>query len=552
MQYIQTISEGFQTLGRYVRLHPLPMAVLFIVLIVVAVLFFRGVGDSAPEQESERLSLVRVASIAALAFDAEPLILLGEVRSVSQAELRTGRSGTVSRIYTQAGRFVQAGTILAEIDSASERARVLSAQGALEAAEANLARVLAGARAEDRLSASAQAEGAGTALSSVQESARNAYLQSYALAADAVFAQTDTFFSNPYTVYPMFRITSATFDERQALGRERYAMGEILETWRQRSQEDISLTALDPLLSDAQRDLALIAAFLTEVSRFIAKQEVTVYLPSEMKAGQEARIAGARSAVSSAQGAIASSRQGLAGAESARTSALLTEEVLAIGPRDEDVRSAQAGVTQARGALAGAFADLENALIRTPIAGTVTTFNISMGDFVSAQQSVAVVANPGALEIEVFVTASALARITPGMAALIAGKYEGAVATRSPGLDPLTKRARVTIQVPETAQLVNGSFVEVALLEADGDERTAVEQGRDGLSVPLRAIKVLPRGLAVFTVDEEGIVQALPVVEGPIVGTRMLIRGDIDPDLRIITDARGIQEGMQVEVETDR
>jgi hypothetical protein len=78
-----------------------------------------------------------------------------------------------------------------------------------------------------------------------------------------------------------------------------------------------------------------------------------------------------------------------------------------------------------------------------------------------------------------------------------------------------------------------------------------LEQRRDGISIPLRAIKVLPRGLAVFTVDDEGIVQAVPVVEGPIVGTRMLIRGDIDPDLRIITDARGVQEGVEVEVTTD-
>ncbi len=549
MQYIQPISEGLQALGRYIRLHPLPVAVLIIVLLVTVVVLVRDTTAPVSERENERLPLVRVASIAALEYDSEPLTLLGEVRSVSQAELRAGRSGTVTRVNVEAGRFVQAGTILAEIDSASERARLLSAQGALDAAEANLARLLAGARAEDRQSVSAQAESAATALTTAREVARNTYLQSYALAAEAIFAQTDTFFSNPYTVNPMFRVTSATFNERQALGRERFAIGEMLTAWRSRTQQEVPIDALDSALSDAQRDLARIASFLTEVSRFIAKQEVSADLPAEIKASQEARIAGARSAVSGAQNAVASARQGLAQAESARTSAVLTEEVLATGPRAEDIRAAEAGVTQARGALAGARADLENALIRTPIAGTVTTFNVARGDFVTMQQSVAVVANPGALEVEIFVSASALERITPGMPALIAGRYEGSVATRSPGLDPVTKRARVTVQVPATAVLVNGSFVEVALIETRDTDRPVVT--RDGLSVPLRAIKVLPRGLAVFTVDEEGIVQTVPVLEGPIVGSRMLIRGDIDPNLRIITDARGVQDGMLVDVMND-
>ena len=254
-------------------------------------------------------------------------------------------------------------------------------------------------------------------------------------------------------------------------------------------------------------------------------------------------MAGARASVASARSAVSGARQGLAQAESAAITTSFAESKTVTGARPEDVALAEASVIQARGAVAAAQATLERALIRTPIAGTVSTLSVSVGDFVSAFESIAVVVNPGALELEAFVTSEALSRVEVGMPVSIAGGYRGMVTSRAPGLDPATKKARVTVSVPEEADLVNGSFVEITL---EGSE-TQVSTSTADLFVPITAIKVLPRGFALFTVND-GTLVSIPIEEGPIVGSNMLIQTPLESTLRIVTDVRGLSEGDTVTI----
>jgi hypothetical protein len=121
--------------------------------------------------------------------------------------------------------------------------------------------------------------------------------------------------------------------------------------------------------------------------------------------------------------------------------------------------------------------------------------------------------------------------------------YDGTVTSVAPGLDPVTKKARVTIGIEEQVELVNGSFVEVLILGSD-DVVTEITE----YSVPITAIKVLPRGLAVFTLSDENRLTPVPIEEGPIIGSKMILLGDVAPDLKIVTDVRGFREGDKVQV----
>jgi multidrug efflux pump subunit AcrA (membrane-fusion protein) len=211
------------------------------------------------------------------------------------------------------------------------------------------------------------------------------------------------------------------------------------------------------------------------------------------------------------------------------------------------VDAARAQLTQARGLLAGAQAALEFSLIRTPIAGTVTSFSIGQGDFVSPQQNIAVVANEGAQEIVVYVSEDVRATVAPGMKVLVDGVHEGIITAADPGLDPVTKRARITVGIPAGAKLTNGSFVEVALQTGEAPKKVAAPE-KNGWYLPIAAIKVLPSGLALFTVSGEGTLEAVPITEGTIIADRMLVRDTLSPDLRIVTDVRGRLEGEKVTI----
>lgn len=505
-------------------------------------------GDTAEAPSSEQPSeqVVTLVSVAEASAEDRSLSLTGEVRSVSQAELRTRKSGTVTAVHARAGEYVQAGVILAEIDNAGERAAVLSAQGALAAAQAQLDRVRAGDRAEDKASTASQSESAASALLNAQDRARTTYSQSYTLAHDAVFAQADDFFSNPYTVAPSFRVRSASYDERKTLEKERVAIGALLEKWKEKSQMPIADDQLISRLTEAERDLGRIKVFLDNISLYVSEQELSDDLTSGEKAAEEGAILGARTAVDSARTAVNGARAGITSAQSAAEVTRLAEQKTTAGARVEDVRIAEAGVLQARGALQSAQAAFENSIIRTPIAGTVTTLNISRGDFVSSMVVAAIVANEKALEVELFVSENTRARIEAGQPVLVGGTHAGVITGVAPGLDPETKKARVTVGVSSDAPLTNGSYVDVTLMNSTSSTTTR-DASTDGYLIPLSAIKVLPDGLAVFTVGEDETLLAHAIQEGTITGDRMLVR-DIAPELRIVVDVRGLQEGDRVSV----
>jgi HlyD family secretion protein len=505
-------------------------------------------GNDPVVTDEQRIPNVTVTSVAVLSAETEPLVLLGEVRSVSQVELRAQKSGEVTQVYVRPGQSVKAGAILAEVSNQSERAAVLSAQGMLAAAKAQLDKINAGARSEDKSSSVAQLQAAQVALQTSKQSARSAYSQAYTLAQDAIFAQADDFFSNPYTVNPSFRIRSASFDEKQVVEKERVEIAKILESWKRKTATSISDEVLDTRLMEAERDLERIKTFLNTISSYVSEQTIDADLTSATKSAQEATVLGARSNISNAQNVVHGARNGLAAAKSGSEVASLSTDVVLGDARVEDVAAVQAGVTQAQGALAGAYAQLENTIIRTPISGTVSTLNVTRGDFLNSFDVVAVVANEGALEIELFVSDSSRTRITVGSPALIDGIYTGIVTSVSPGLDPVTKKSRVTVGITGDATLTNGSFVEVALQGDEIKKEESAQATTTEFSIPISAIKVLPRGFAVFSVKEDGTLEAHPISEGPILGSTMLVPEGLTPDMKIVTDVRGLSEGDKVEI----
>ncbi|MBP9749570.1 MAG: HlyD family efflux transporter periplasmic adaptor subunit [Candidatus Pacebacteria bacterium] len=525
--------------------HPRKSALALILVIGVTVLALTS-GDTAeaPSSETATSPIVTLASVAVISSDESPFSLLGEVRSVSQAELRIQKTGMVTQVHVRPGQYVSAGQILAEIDGASERAVVLSAQGALASAQAQLDRVRAGDRSEDRASIATQAEGATDSLTSAHDRARTAYSQSYTLAQDAIFAQADDLFTDPYTVAPRFRVRTASYDESKTLEKERVAIGSLLETWKKNTTTALSDDVLDARLTEADRDLQRIKSFLDTVSSYVSEQELSDDLTATLKAAQEGVVLGARSNIDSARNVINAAQTGLSSARSNSEIARLAEQKTNSGARIEDVRVAESVVIQARGALQSAQAAYENSIIRTPIAGTVTTLNIARGDYVSSMATAAIVANPNAQEVEVFVSAVARERITVGQPVLLAGMYKGVVTTAAPGLDPLTQKARVTAAPTEKTTLVNGSFVELAFMATTTHASVA---SSTEFRIPLSAIKVLSGGLAVFSVSDTGVLIAHPITEGTIVGDRMIVR-DVAPNLSIVTDVRGLREGESVEV----
>ena len=114
-------------------------------LLVVIVLIGKLLGgDSMTQEETVATTrTVTVAPVSELANNDSGLPLLGTVTSVSEATIRSESSGKLTRVYKQLGDTVVAGQVIAEFENSGERASVLQAEGAYDAAKADrdLARI---------------------------------------------------------------------------------------------------------------------------------------------------------------------------------------------------------------------------------------------------------------------------------------------------------------------------------------------------------------------------------------------------------------------------
>lgn len=524
-----------------------------IILSLAAIYAVYKNGVEVPASDNRSVREVKTASIFSLSEESTPLSLVGEVRSKSEAELRAEKGGQIVRVYTSAGAYVGAGAVLAEVEHQAESAAVLQAKGALLAAEAALAKARAGARAEDAGIASSGSQSAALSLTEAENAARNAYRGAFTLAQDALFAKADTLFSNSQTVRPNFIPISPNNTEALALENERVALGEELARWQEETLTLSPTNTIEPILGSTRVRLERMKKFLDQIAYFVGTQKVGGTVTTESIAAQNAVVLGAQSAIDGALSGITGALQGLAAAQNASNVATLSYAKTLAGDRPEDVAAIEASVTSARGTYLAALARLETALVRTPIAGTVSVFGARVGSYATPGETLAVVTSASGIEIETTLSEHVAREFPKGTRARINGSIEGTVSSVEPGLDPLTKKARVHIALEKTEGLTPGEFVEVALMRGGDTNSNTQKQdtGTGELLIPLTALKVLPDGIFVFTISETNTIVAHPISEGPIVGDKMRVISGLTSDMEIVTDVRGINEGDEVKRQSD-
>src|ERR1043166_9181066 len=110
----------------------------FIVVVLVGGVYIVKNQGTEQTTEAPHLRSVQVANVSDMENDTTPLPLVGEVKSVNQAEIHAQSGGTITHLYKKLGSYVAAGEAIAEIENSSQRAALLQAQGALESAQAGV------------------------------------------------------------------------------------------------------------------------------------------------------------------------------------------------------------------------------------------------------------------------------------------------------------------------------------------------------------------------------------------------------------------------------
>ncbi len=434
---------------------------------------------------------------------------IGTVRSVTEANILAQSGGTVRAVHTTLGSSVPAGFIIAEIDNASERASVLQAEGAYEAALAA------------RTIAQRQNQNTTLSLSEAETSVRNLFRSSYTTLDATLHTYIDTFFGSPTAIGPALLINSPP-GPNDALPRARAAISNDMHDWG-RALSSSQGSDAEALLADAEKNTRSISNILIELAR------ATNQRTSNATSDQLAALATARTTVDAQLTAISAARSAYRAAATAA----------AVGQTQTNpaAGSADAVVKQALGALRGAQANFEKTVVRAPLSGTVNFLPLRVGDYVTAFSHVATVAQNGSLEVVTYVSQADRDLLTVGSRVSL-GQGSGTITSVAPALDPVRKQIEVRIAAAPNSTLVNGQSVHVGVV-------SVAPRALGPTTLPLAAVKLMTERRITFTVSDGRLV-AQEVEVGDVHGDRIEITSPISVDLIIVTDARGLVEGEKV------
>lgn len=514
------------TIGRFRRLTQIQkitvVCILAAMLLVGTTMLLRR--DTSISEVAARPRQVDVRSVSELASSSAPLVLIGKVSSVSEVTILSESSGRL-RVYKRLGDFVSAGDVIAEFENSNERAAVLSAEGAYQAAQ--IARDIAGISRNSTDNAYAEAK----------ISALNTLQAVYTTLDDAIRQKTDVLWSNPRERNPQFIPTISDSRLLNDLERERVTLETILLA---REQANAHLTSADDLaaeLTASESEAREAATYLDNLSLALSRAIPDQRIPTTQIDGWKTVVGAARQSVNGTLTAITGVRNALQVAAAQRA---IAEKNAGTNP---DLTAADAQVKSALGALRGAQARLEKTIVRSTISGTINTLYVETGDFVSPFSPIAIVSNNRALEIIAYVTEEDAQSLTLGERVAIEGNATGVLTRIAPAVDPRTKKIEIRIGILSGAGLVNGQSVTLTI--SRGIPATA-QNSR--ISLPLSAIKFTPQGAFVFTVTASSTLNAEPVELGPILGDRVVITRGVTSNMRIVSDARGLKNGATVEI----
>jgi HlyD family secretion protein len=293
-------------------------------------------------------------------------------------------SGRIAEVLVERGDQVQVGDVLVRLDDALLQSQRLEAEGGVAAARANLAHVLAGARAEEIAAAQAalaQTEAQRDGAAQAVINARDAISNPLSLNVEIDGARTEVDLAEQNV-----ELAEAELAEVE-LKRNLYAKqgGDVERTW------DLQLQAAQAVLAQAQ-------AKLEGAQRYLGALWTMRTNPLSL----ETQLHGAET------------QQRLAEAQVAAAQAVLDE--LEAGPTGEQVVMAEAQVRQAEAAVRLVDAQIAQLTLTAPMEGIVTSRSGQTGETATAGAPLLTIANLDEVTLVIYIPENRVGQVRLGQA----------------------------------------------------------------------------------------------------------------------------------------
>jgi HlyD family secretion protein len=372
-----------------------------IIAILIVILALAGAGFMFRQrQQAEAEADVAPATVPVSRGDIQELVsATGNVAADRQTTLTFASSGTIEEVLVEKGQEVQAGDVLAALDTSSLEWQIARSEAALATALSRLEQAQQPASESDLASAQAALDNAQANYENVKDGAPDADLASAQAGLDSAQANLKKVKDGP--TKDDLAAAQAALDTAQAQVRQAQAAYDRVKYVPDIAQRQESLN-----LENATIQLEQAQANYNNASKGATASEIAA---AEAQVAQaEAQIAAlldqpSESALAAAQAQIVQAEASLA--------ALLDR------PRAEDVAVSQAQVDEATVALAQAEAQLEDATIVAPFAGAILSVQIREGEWGSPGAPAIVMAATEPLILEANIDEIDVAMVSEGQTA---------------------------------------------------------------------------------------------------------------------------------------
>lgn len=403
-------------------------AIIIIILIIGGVSYAMIAGKSA-NKTTYTTEEVKIGKLS------QTVSATGAVESAHEIEMNFKASGKITAINVKEGDDVKSGQILAKIDDATTQTSIKQARANLASAQASLARVRAGASAEDIRLSEQQYFNAKSTLDSLKIESQ--------LQIDSLKDKNIDSLNNSAVLskVALDRINTLMLDE--TLNRNLYftdtglllsvrnSYGEILS--KLKNNENLIVTAKIQK-TDASINTASVSMkkFLAELNSFISSSYdlansmiTSSNYPQATKDSIKNDINSQGTIINNSLVSLQAADSSLTNSSSSFASQLKTAQnnidiataqlaVKKATARTFEIQSAQAVVAQNQATLEGALNDLKNYLITAPIDGKVVAVNYSVGELSNNGEPIIKILSNDKFEIKVDIPESDIAKVKVG------------------------------------------------------------------------------------------------------------------------------------------
>ena len=333
----------------------------------------------------------------------QQVTVTGNTTPIGDVNLSIPSSGTIVSVNAPVASEVTPGEILVKLDTSTLQAQLAGAQANVDAANAKLASLRAGATPQSLAIAQASLNAANQTLTSAYSSAYSTLTQSYTSSSDAVQAKLDSYFINGETAYPQFAFSGNTgaiglqaLIDKPKAGFELLAWQEELAAINPNSPP----ATIEAELTKATAHLVIIQKFLSEMAQ--ASAYATSFPPGsgETTATLLAAISTGNSEVATANSNLTTSAQNIASAKFTVAQSQASFDQTQAGATSYDIAGEEAAVEAAQATVDQIVAEINQSILRSPIAGIVSVQNAKVGQLSTPGTTLVTVISKDNLEVD--------------------------------------------------------------------------------------------------------------------------------------------------------